>query len=311
MRAVLVDPAAPGHLRLADAPDPTPHPGQAVVRVKAVSLNLGEVRRARRSEAGTRIGWDLAGIVERPAADGSGPAVGTRVVGIVMGVAWAERVAVDTSALAVLPDSVSFAKASTLPVAGLTALYALEQAGQLLARRVLVTGASGGVGLFAIQLAKLSGGHVTALIRRERHDGFVRGLGAEHVVVGERATGAAAHGPFHCVLESVGGAVLSDCLRLVGANGVLVSYGISAGEQATIEAGDFFRVGRVRYYGLYLFTEFGRRPARDGLGVLLDLMAARRLSVPIDAEDTLANLGHMAERLFSRQITGKAVLHVE
>jgi NADPH:quinone reductase len=105
--------------------------------------------------------------------------------------------------------------------------------------------------------------------------------------------------------------VLADCLKLVGANGVLVSYGISAGEQATIEAGDFFRVGRVRYYGLYLFTEFGRRPARDGLGVLLDLLGERRLAVHIDAEDGIANLGQMAERLFTRQITGKAVLHVE
>ena len=195
MRAILVEPGAPGSLTLAEAAEPQPYPNQALVDVKAISLNLGEVRRAGRSTAGTHLGWDLAGVVAKAAADGSGPAAGSRVVGIKMAGAWAERAVVDGNMLAPLPDDLSFAKAATLPVAGLTALYSLEHAGQLLARRVLVTGASGGVGLFGIQLAKLSGAEVTALIRRPAHDDLAREAGADHVVVGERAEGAPPHGP--------------------------------------------------------------------------------------------------------------------
>ena len=311
MRAILVDPDAPGCLTVTTAADPVALPDQALVRVKAISLNLGEVKRARRSEAGTHLGWDLAGVVAKPAADGSGPPEGTRVVGIMRAGAWAELAAVDTTSLARLPDSVSFTAAATLPVAGLTALYALEQGGQLLARRVLVTGASGGVGMFGVQLAKLSGAHVTALVRQDRHAVFVRGFGADHAVVGETGSVAARHGPYHCILESVGGKVLADCLQLVARGGVLVSYGVSAGEQATIDVGQFFRTSQTRYYGLYLTTEFGCRPASDGLAVLVDLLATGRLRVHIDAEDRFENLGAMAERLFTRQIAGKAVLNVD
>jgi NADPH:quinone reductase-like Zn-dependent oxidoreductase len=310
MRAVLVDPGAPGHLKLTEAPEPVPLSDQAIVEVKAISLNLGEVKRARRSEAGLQLGWDLAGIVAEPAADGSGPPAGTRVVAIVWAGAWAERAAVMTSQMAPLPDGVSFADAATLPVAGMTALYALEQGGQLLGRRVLVTGASGGVGLFGIQLAKLSGATVTALIRQEKYTDLVAEAGAAHVVVGERAQGVAQHGSFHCTLESVGGQVLADAMQSVAADGVLVNYGVSAGEQATIEVGLFFRTGRARYYGLFLFTEFGRRPASDGLGVLVDLLAAGKLDGHIAAEGGLDELGDLAERLFNREIAGKAVIHL-
>ena len=311
MRAVLVDPKSPGHLGIADAPDPTPLSGQALVAVRAISLNLGEVRRARRSEAGAHLGWDLAGVVAAPAADGSGPPAGSRIVGVVRAGSWAERAAVDTRQMAVLSDGVSFVDAAALPVAGLTALYALEQGGQLLGRRVLITGASGGVGLFAVQLAKLSGATVTALIRREAHRDLVLGAGADHVVCGDRAGPAAAFGPYHCILDSVGGAVLADGMTLLNRGGVLVNFGVSAGEQATIEVGEFFRIGRARYYGLYLFTEFGRRSARDGLEVLAGLVAAGRLRTHIAAEGRLEDLGALAQRLFDREIAGKAIVTLD
>ena len=90
-----------------------------------------------------------------PAARGSGPPVGSRVVGIVAERGWAEQVAVQSHALAVVPDTVSYEAASVLPIAGLTAWRALELGGLLLGRRVLVTGAAGGVGRLAVQLAAL------------------------------------------------------------------------------------------------------------------------------------------------------------
>ena len=105
--------------------------------------------------------------------------------------------------------------------------------------------------------------------------------------------------------------MLADTLNLVARGGILINYGISSGEKETIDAGEFFRTGRSRYYGLYLFTEFGRRPARDGLRVLVGLLAEGKLSVDIDATGILAALGSLAERLFKREITGKGVVLVD
>src|SRR5262245_15527349 len=160
--AVVVDPDAPGRLVLRPVAEPVPDRGEAVVHVRAISLNRGEIRRASMAPAGWRPGWDLAGEVERAAADGAGPRAGARVVGLLSEGAWAERVAVPVHALAELPDKVTLAQAATFPVAGLTALYALgKSGGSLVGRRVLVTGATGGVGDFAVQLARLAGAHVT------------------------------------------------------------------------------------------------------------------------------------------------------
>src|SRR3712207_3295824 len=160
IRAVLVDPEVPARLSLGIADEPAPAPSEALVRVSAISLNRGEVRRAQTAEPGFNPGWDLAGTVEKSAADGTGPQVGARVVGFLASGAWAELAAVPTNSLAELPEGVSFTEAATLPVAGLTALYALEKGGGLLGRSVLITGASGGAGHLAIQLACLSGARV-------------------------------------------------------------------------------------------------------------------------------------------------------
>src|SRR5262249_49962213 len=151
-RAVVVDPEAPRRLAIRPVADPAPGRGEAIVAVRAISLNRGEVRRSTMAAAGWRPGWDLAGVVERAAADGTGPRAGARVVGLLPEGAWAERVAVPHHALAELPGKVTFSQAATFPVAGLTALHALGKGGLLLGKRVLVTGATGGVGDFAVQL---------------------------------------------------------------------------------------------------------------------------------------------------------------
>src|SRR5450631_2379828 len=148
MRA-LVSRTTPPFAELADVDEPRPAPDEALVDVRACSLNRGESKRLATMAPGSRAGWDLAGVVRTAAADGSGPAAGARVVGYLNPGAWAERVAVPTVQLSELPDAITFEQASTLPVAGLTALRALELGGFVVGKPVLITGASGGVGRFA------------------------------------------------------------------------------------------------------------------------------------------------------------------
>lgn len=243
VRAVVVDPEAQGRLSISEVEGPEPLPSEALVRVAAISLNRGEVRRAEASEAGFRPGWDLAGTVERPAADGTGPEEGARVVGFLPSGAWADLVAVPTNALAALPEGVSFEEASTLPVAGLTALYALEKGGGLLGRNVLITGASGGAGLFGLQLARASGARVVALLRRQEHEELAREAGAHEVVVDEGGAAAGDLGPYHLILESVGGEVLGNALSMLAPQGTCVSFGTSASEEVTLDARDLYLTG--------------------------------------------------------------------
>ena len=111
--------------------------------------------------------------------------------------------------MAELPAIVSLAQAATLPAAGLTALYTLEKGGLLLGRNVLVTGASGGAGHFAIQLAAYAGAQkVVGVVRQEQYIPFVREGGAHEVVVSDDGQAAGKYAPYDRIIDSVGGQVL-------------------------------------------------------------------------------------------------------
>ena len=307
-RAVVVDPEAPGRLVIQPVADPAPDRGEAVVRVRAISLNRGEVRRSGLAAKGWRPGWDLAGEVERAAADGSGPRAGAHVVGLLPEGAWAERVAVPSHALAELPAKVTFSQAATFPVAGLTALYALAKGGLALGRRVLVTGATGGVGDFAVQLARLAGAHVTASARRAEQAPALRQLGAHDVVVGDEIP---ATPKYDVVIESVGGRTLGTALAALERDGVCVTLGVSASNEVTFDARQFFVSGRTTLYGFYLFTELGAQPAGLGLRRLGELVAAGQLAPHISLEKPWKEIAQVAQDLIARRYPGKAVLTLD
>jgi NADPH2:quinone reductase len=304
-RAVVVDPEAAGRLVIRPVPDPVPDRGEAIVRVRAISLNRGEVRRSTMAAAGWRPGWDLAGHVERTASDGSGPKVGARVVGFLPEGAWAERVTVPTHSLAELPEKVTFSQAATFPVAGLTALHALAKNGQILGKRVLVTGATGGVGDFAVQLARLAGAHVTASARRADQAPALRQLGAHEVTIGDDIPPSP---KYDLVIESVGGRTLGTALAALERGGVCVTLGVSASAEVTFDARAFFAAGRTQLYGFYVFTELGNEPAAVGLRRLAGLVAAGQLAPHISVERPWSEIAQVAADLIARRYPGKAVL---
>ncbi len=310
MRAVLVDQGASANLSLGETEEPAPTSSEALVRVLAISLNRGEVRRAQMAEAGFNPGWDLAGTVEREAADGTGPRAGARVVGFLPSGAWAEFAAVPANSLAELAEGVSLAEAATLPVAVLTALYGLEKGGGLLGRGVLVTGASGGAGHFAVQLARLSGARVVALVRREEHEELVREAGAHEVAVGEEAGSAERFGPYHLILESVGGGVLGGAMGMLAPGGICVSFGVSGEAETSFDVRSFFTTGAARLYGFILFHEVLAHPASEGLARLSGLVAEGRLRPHVSVEASWEDVGDVASKLLDRGYTGKAVLRV-
>jgi len=313
IRAIVVDPAAPARLAIKPVELRDPDRDEVQVKVAAISLNRGETRRAvQQAEPGWRPGWDFAGIVERAAADGSGPQAGARVVGILPNGAWAERVNCRSHAVGALPDAVSDAQAATLPVAGLTALHALRQGGLLLGRKVLVDGASGGVGHLACQLAHAAGALVWGHVRREEHRAQVAAWCGGRVVVGRELGAAKEHGPWWLILDSVGGSALSAAMGMLAPGGTCVTFGISEAGNADVESRTFFGTGGARLYGLTLFHEL-MSVERGGIGLelLAGEIARGRLKPQIAVEAGWREVGPIAQRLIDRDFTGKAVLHLD
>src|SRR5438067_5885837 len=200
MLAIVNTPGGAEPVAIREVTEPELQPNEALVAVRAFSLNRGELRLFQVRPEGWRPGQDIAGVVLQAAADGSGPPAGTRVVALTDQAGWAERAAVPSRRMALLADNVSFGAAASLPVAGLTALRSLRHGAPLLGKRVLITGAAGGVGHMAVQIAARSGAHVTAIVGGPERGRHLRG--ADEIVEGiDKVPGS-----FGLILESVGGA---------------------------------------------------------------------------------------------------------
>jgi NADPH:quinone reductase-like Zn-dependent oxidoreductase len=309
VRAIVCSPSSPDRIAFRDLPEPIPADDECGIAVRAASLNRGEFRRLQWEVDGWRPGYDVAGeVVEAARGEPSGPPVGTRVVGVLPNGAWAERVAVPVRHVARIPDAVPFEAAATVPVAGLTSLAALNHGGPLLRRRVLVTGAAGGVGRFAIQLAAMRGAAVTALVRNADRGLDLDRLGADPVL-----TDLATDGPeFDFILESVGGPTLGIALGRLGMDGTLVSIGGSSDTLTTIDGLAFARKGPITMYGMSLFRELERQGmgARD-LDDLLALVADGRLDPQVARVASWREMGPLLRALGAREINGKAVALID
>jgi NADPH:quinone reductase-like Zn-dependent oxidoreductase len=293
-------------VRIADIAEPEPKPHEAVVAVSALSLNRGEVNRARTGRPGKPTGWDVSGVVVAAAADGSGPAPGTRVVGLAENVGWAERTPIPTHKLAPIPAGLTHEAASTLPIAALTALHCL-QAHEASYDTALITGAAGGVGRFAVQLAAMEGARVTAVVGSTARGAGLAELGAAEVV-----TDMPADGSFDVILESVGGRSLAASLRLVAPGGTVALFGNSSGEATTFQAADFFFHHAAKLFAYLIFPKLEKtRSGTEDLGYLAGLMVDGKLDPSIDVTAPWSEASSVCRALLDRRVAGKAVLTID
>jgi NADPH2:quinone reductase len=244
----------------------------------------------------------VAGLVLRAAADGSGPHAGARVVARLDQAGWAERAAVPVHLAAALDERVSFEQAATIPIAGLTALRSLRLGGSVLGRDVLITGATGGVGQFAVQLALASGARVTALVSAPERVDLARALGAHRVVTQLTAD----LGPFHLVLDGVGGPTLTAAVRLLAPQGTAALYG-GTGGPAPLTISDFAaQAANARVVGF--ISEDPALTKGEDVGIVARLMAEGRVVPRIGWTNDWEHTPDAFAALTAWKIRGKAVL---
>jgi NADPH:quinone reductase len=301
MRAIVVDPPARLGYGFADIEEPSLSDGQVLVSVTHASLNRGDLNDARsgRLAPGAVLGSDVAGMITRTADEGRGPAVGTRVVALAAG-AFAERCAVDATALAPLSPTVDPAQAAALPVAGLAALQALRAAGLAPGKRVLVTGASGGVGHFAVQIAVHTGAHVIASVGSPGRGDDLSDAGANEIVIGLDGIDE----PVDIVLDNVGGSTLTVAWDLLAPGGSLQSIGWSSSEPATFRP--YATVGPPKSLTSFLIGA----PVGDDLATLVALLEAGHLTVELGWQGSWNDIDQAADAMLGRTLRGKAIFEI-
>ncbi|WP_329499986.1 zinc-binding dehydrogenase [Kitasatospora herbaricolor] len=303
MKALVATGDRAGSVRRTEVAEPVQRPDEVLVKVDAFSVNRGEIFQLEGAAGGARPGKDVTGLVVQAAPDGSGPAVGQRVVGHPAGGGWAEFVAVPAGSLAVLPRSVPAVRAAALPLAGLTALRLLRTAGSVTGRRILLTGASGGVGHYVTELAAAAGASVTAVTASAERGERLAELGAASVVRGVEE----AEGVFDLVLESTGGRNLPLALSRLAPRGELVWFGQASREPAVLDFFGFFAgpvSATVRHFS---YADHDGPDAPD-LATLVRLVAEDRLHPEIGLTEDWLRTPEVLVDLRDRRIRGNAVL---
>ncbi|HVV14671.1 NAD(P)-dependent alcohol dehydrogenase [Amycolatopsis sp.] len=325
MKAVVQDcyGAAPEDvLRIAQVEKPAVGDGEVLVRVHAASVDRGTwhimsglpypIRLAGfglRSPKSANPGRNLAGTVEAAGSGVTGFAPGDEVFGMAAGT-FAQYAVARTGKLAAKPPSLSFEQAAAVPVSGVTALQAVRDHGRVQAgEKVLVVGASGGVGSFALQIAKASGAQVTAVCSARKVD-MVRALGADHVIDYTRGDFAEGGRRYDVILDIGGNARLSRLRRALSARGRLIIVG---GETDGRLLGGSDRQIRAKLLSLFVRQRLGTFVAKENAADLIalgELADDGKLTPAIDRTYQLTEVAAAIRHLLDGTARGKLVVSV-
>ena len=309
---------SPEVLTLTTVPRPVPKADEVLVAVRASSLNFADVAMVTgrpaliRAVSGLRRpkhpvpGKDVAGVVEAVGADVADLRPGDEVFGEAVAGVWAQYVCVPARLVARKPANLTFEQAATLPLAAGTALDCL--AGVRSGQKVLVNGASGGVGTFAVQVAKALGAEVTGVCSGRNVD-LVRGLGADHVVDYERSDFTSDGTRYDLVVDLVGNRSLAACRRALAPRGTL---GLSFGNGGRI-IGPMARLAQAVVVNLFVgqhLRPVAASPGRPKLDRLRELAEAGSLTPAIERTYPLSDAPEAMRRLREEHARGKTVLTV-
>ena len=301
-------------LELVEHPDPRPAPGQVVIRMRAASINPRDwmIRSGRYPfrfmlpKLPFVLGSDVAGVVEAVADDVEGLAPGDEVVAMVPSSdgfgAYAELVAVRASVVAKKPAGVSFEDAGALPLAALTALQALRDDGGLRAgQRVVVAGASGGVGHYGVQIARRLGASEVIGVCSAKNADFARELGCDRVIDYREARYEDELRDVDVIFDAIGRTGFARAKKALGPKGVYVSTVPSAGLYVHALRSRLLPIGRRAAIVLV-------RSRRDDLEQLLAWMADGDLRSVIDTREGLENVRALHDHSRSFRTRGKNVI---
>jgi len=324
MKAIVYhDYGPPDVLRLEEVPKPVPNDDQVLIKVRAASVNpldwhymRGLPYVVRISGAGffrpkvQRLGVDLAGTVEAVGKNVTQFKPGDEVYGNRFG-AFAEYVRASPKSLALKPANLTFEQAAAVPVAGVTALQALRDSGQLRpGQKVLINGASGGVGTFAVQIAKALGAEVAGVCSGKNAE-LVRSLGADRVFDYTKEDFTRSGGTYDLIVDMVGNHSLSDCRRVLTPEGRLVIVGnIDKGRFLGPLKGMLEAVVYSRFAGRHFGGMMANMNAKD-LGVLRDLIEAGKVTPAIDRRYRLGEVPEAVRYVERGHARGKVVISTE
>lgn len=302
--------AAPNSLYYTDIEKPSPTSGQVLVKVHSVSLNAADYRSIQMGivpKSGI-LGADIAGLVEAVGPDTSKFRVGDAVFGDLSVASFgglAEYVAAPENLLVKKPDTVSFETAAAMPMASITALQGLRNKGGIQSgHRVLIVGASGGVGLFALQLAKNFGAQVTAVCSPRNLD-LVTSLGADNVIDYTKTPLAAIPGTFDIILAINGNYSLFIYKKLLSPGGTCVIIGGSLKQIARC-----FLIGPFLSIANRKVCMLAAKASTDDLAFVMKHIEEGRIRAVIDRRFSLPEAAEAFEYLKAGHAGGKVVIQV-
>jgi NADPH:quinone reductase-like Zn-dependent oxidoreductase len=316
---------SPDNLKLENVEKPVPNDDQVLIKVRAASLNafdayvirdswLGRLIFGLRKPRDTRLGQDVAGQVEAVGKNVTQFKPGDEVFGISRG-ALAEYACTFERALASKPPNVSFEQAASLPLAGLTALQGLREGKIQAGQKVLVNGATGGVGTFAVQIAKSLGAEVTAVCSTRNVD-LVRSIGADHVIDYTKEDFTKSDQRYDVIFDNVCNHSFAERHRVLYPKGICVlagmgGAGVKGSEAIGRIAGNIFTARALSSFTDQKFAQYRTKSSKQDLIMLGDLVETGKLRPVIERTYKLSDAPEALRYLNEGHARGKVLISVE